>query len=133
MRPTLIALLAVSLFALGCSDSGQSTITVKLSEFKIELSSSVAKTGDVVFNVQNTGVLLHELALLKTDLAPDKLPVLPDGSVDEDKLELMDEIEDIEPTKSPTMTVNLKPGNYVLICNVAGHHAAKMYIGLTVR
>lgn len=134
MRPTFIALLAASLFALGCSESPpQSTITVKISEFKIELSSSIGKAGDVVFDVQNSGALLHEFAILKTDLAVEKLPLAPDGTVDEDKLELMDEIEDIDPTKSGKLTVKLDPGKYVIICNVAGHYASKMFVAFTVR
>ena len=46
--------------------------------------SDSADAGDVKFNVENTGLDdVHEFVVLKTDLDPDALPTLPDGSVDE--------------------------------------------------
>ena len=42
-------------------------------------SSSVAASGDVTFNVKNTGTVDHELIVLKTDTAFDQLPVVDGG------------------------------------------------------
>ena len=45
----------------------------------------------------------------------------------------MNEIEDLEPGKSSTLTINLEPGSYVvLFCNKAGHFKAGMVNQLTV-
>ena len=38
----------------------------------------------------------------------------------------------LEPGRIGWVTTTLAPGNYELICNCAGHHAAGMYAELTV-
>jgi uncharacterized cupredoxin-like copper-binding protein len=75
----------------------------------------------VTFTVNNTGPEdTHEFVVFKTDLAPDALPTAPDGSVDEEGegVQLVDEIEDIAVGDTPTLTVTLDAGSYVLICNI---------------
>jgi uncharacterized cupredoxin-like copper-binding protein len=37
------------------------------------------------------------------------------------------EVSELEPGKSGRLTINLKPGKYLLICNVAGHFVAGMW------
>ena len=69
--------------------------------------------------------------MFKTDLAEDALPV--DGStVTEDTLDLVDEAEDIAPGVGTSLTVDLEPGSYVVICNIEGHYDAGMHAALTV-
>jgi uncharacterized cupredoxin-like copper-binding protein len=36
------------------------------------------------------------------------------------------EVEDIAPGKEKVLEVNLKAGNYLLVCNIPGHYAAGM-------
>jgi uncharacterized cupredoxin-like copper-binding protein len=43
------------------------------------------------------------------------------------------EIAAQKPGRSATRTFRLKPGKYVYICNVAGHHQSGMYGRLVVR
>jgi uncharacterized cupredoxin-like copper-binding protein len=70
---------------------------------------------------------------VKTDLAPDALPMDGDGvRVDEDKLKGMKELGDVHPGKSRSNTLTLKAGKYLLFCNEAGHFKAGMYTTLTV-
>ena len=62
--------------------------------------------------------------MLKTDIAEDQLPTDETGDVDEEGdpgIELVDEIEDIEGGGSWSLTVQLKAGAYVFICNLPGH------------
>ena len=40
---------------------------------------------------------------------------------------------DLAAGATKTLTLNLKPGHYALICNIAGHYMAGMYADLTVR
>jgi len=72
--------------------------------------------------------------VFKTDLAPDALPVDEDGNVDEagEGVELVDEIEDIAPGDTPSLTVNLDAANYVIICNIPGHYAQGMHTPFVV-
>jgi uncharacterized cupredoxin-like copper-binding protein len=51
--------------------------------------------------------------------------VSEDGSVGE--------IAETEPGKTGTHTFKLKAGNYVMICNIAGHYQAGMYGTLVVK
>ena len=64
--------------------------------------------------------LAHEFVVLKTDLAPDALPVDENGAVTEDVdgITLIGEAEDIEVGGTASLDVDLTPGKYVLICNI---------------
>ena len=55
-----------------------------------------------------------------------------DQRVIEDKINSLGETEEMQPGASKTLTLDLKPGTYLLICNVAGHYAAGMWTVLTV-
>ena len=99
----------------------------------IQLDASHVKAGTVTFEVSNapdTG-LTHELVVLKTDLAADKLPV-KNGQVSESRLKKMGEVEDIDPGKNKRLTLKLAPGRYVLICNTPGHYAMGLHTSLLV-
>src|ERR1700676_2563430 len=83
-----------------------------------------------VGSAPDTG-LTHELVVLKTDLAADKLPV-KNGQVSESRLKKMGEVEDIDPGKNKRLTLKLAPGRYVLICNTPGHYAMGLHTSLLV-
>jgi len=55
-----------------------------------------------------------------------------DGIVPEDSLDLIDEQEDIAPSTTATLTVDLEAGSYILMCNVNGHYQQGMHAGFTV-
>jgi len=103
------------------STGGGSSVDVTVQEFAVLPAQDSAPAGDVTFSVTNTGPEdTHEFVVFRTDLAPDALPTAADGSVDEEGegVELVDEIEDIAVGDSPTLTVSLDAGSYVLICNI---------------
>ena len=113
----------------GGSDTGGVSATVK--DFSIDLASSSAPAGSVTFDISNEGPSAHEFVILKTDEAPDALPV-KDNEVEEDKLDVVDEAEDIAPSTTGTLTTDLEAGSYVIICNVTGHYEAGMHSAFTV-
>ena len=144
----MAAVAVLSLVAAGCSDDdgGKSgsdgTVEVTLQEFAVLPSPDSAPAGEVTFDVTNIGPEdVHEFVVFATDLAPDKLPTAPDGSVDEtgEGVELIDEIEDIAVDATPTLTVTLDAGSYVLICNIVEdegadtivHYQQGMRVGFT--
>jgi uncharacterized cupredoxin-like copper-binding protein len=85
----------------------------------------------VTIDAPNEGKVEHELVLFKTDMDPAKLPTEAGGAVDEEKLdkvaEEIGEIADVEPGDSKSGQFDLKPGTYVMFCNLPGHYANGMY------
>ncbi len=98
----------------------------------------------MTFDVTNEGPDdVHEFVVIKTDLAITDLPTDEDGAVDEGGggMEVVDEIEDIPVGETPTLTVELDAGAYVLICNILqeepdgtleAHYSEGMRTGFTV-
>lgn len=135
---SMIAVVAVTLGAAACGGGGG--VKATLSNFKIELGSSTAKSGEVTFDIKNNGPSVHEFVVFKTDLAPDQLPTTEENGVtivDEEGegIEAIDEKEDIADGASTSLTVNLAAGKYVLICNRpqdGGHYEQGMHTAFTV-
>jgi uncharacterized cupredoxin-like copper-binding protein len=156
-----VAIVAGGLVALGCgSDSGTTTaaetnsastpaqsasgegageeaaaaakaITIDMGEYYYRPKNATAKAGSVTISARNIGKLPHELVLARTNVAPSALPTLPDGSVDEEKLEAQGkapgEIPETLGGKTKSGTIKLPAGRYVMYCNIPGHYAAGMY------
>ena len=133
---SMVAVVALGVAAAACGGGGGVKATE--SDFKIELGSSSAKSGEVTFNVENKGPSVHEFVVFKTDLAPDALPTKQDENgieiVDEEGqgVEHIDEIEDIAVGSSQDLKVNLAAGKYVLICNLPAHYKQGMHAAFTV-
>jgi uncharacterized cupredoxin-like copper-binding protein len=100
------------------------------------LSTDHAKAGKVDFEVKNSSTsMVHEFLIWKTDLAFDKFPKDPNNpaKVDEDKLKGVKELSsDLDPGKAGALTMDLKPGRYVVFCNQPGHFDAGMHLVFTV-
>ncbi len=113
----------------GSSDTGGVSATEK--DFSIDLATSSAPAGSVTFNISNEGPSAHEFVIVKTDDAPDALPV-KDNTVEEDKVDVVDEAEDIAPSTTATLTTDLEAGSYVIICNIPTHYGLGMHAAFTV-
>jgi uncharacterized cupredoxin-like copper-binding protein len=110
------------------------SVTAKETEFKIDLGATSAAAGSVTFQITNGGTVVHEFVVLKTDLAADKLPLdTSTGVVSEDTagLTVVDEVEDIAVGATPSLTVDLPAGHYVVICNLPAHYAGGMHTDFT--
>jgi uncharacterized cupredoxin-like copper-binding protein len=105
-----------------------------MESMRMDLSANQIKAGKVTFNVSNTSQnLVHEFVVVKSDKPIESLLYNEDEKeIKEDALEVVNEIEDIEPGKSGTLTVNLESGSYILFCNKAGHFKGGMVNHLTV-
>jgi uncharacterized cupredoxin-like copper-binding protein len=102
----------------------------------LTLSADHAKAGKVEFEVKNSSTsMVHEFLIVKTDMTFDQFPIDPENpaKVDEDKLKGVKELSsDLDPGKSGKLTMDLKPGRYVVFCNQPGHFAAGMHLVFTV-
>jgi uncharacterized cupredoxin-like copper-binding protein len=112
------------------SDAASKSSTVTLSEFKVTPSPKSASHGKITFTVKNSGDMTHELAVVKTTTSASKLPVSGNRASEKGKV---GEAEDIAAGKSKKLTLNLKKGHYVLICNIPGHYKAGMRADFTVK
>jgi copper(I)-binding protein len=102
------------------ADAGvTTTVAVTIEEFTITAAPVTAPAGEVTFEITNHGDYQHEVVVLKTDIAPLSLPIV-DGEVNEDAagIDVIDEIEEIAPEETKSLTVTLGAGKHVLICNL---------------
>ena len=86
----------------------------------------------MTFVVRNNGTVVHEFAVLKTNLAQNLIP--PDPTQPGKVLEpgLVGRVAGLAPGASASLTLNLSAGSYVLICNEPAHYIAGMHTAFTV-
>ncbi len=116
--------------ATGTPAGKASFVAVTQREWAIQPGVAAAPAGQVTFQVTDQGQVTHEFVVLRTDATPQSLQVESDGKAVETGHE--GEVEDVAPGTSKTLTLNLAPGNYVLICNIPGHYQAGMHAAFTV-
>lgn len=131
-----VALLLLALLAGSCAQPAASAppgsqVVAELADYKIIVNVASVKAGAVKIGVRNVATMEHSFQVLKTDLSPDKLPT--DGVTAKAKEDgKVGEIASIPAGKSAAVTIDLTPGKYVFICNVAGHYQLGMRTGFTV-
>ncbi len=111
-------------------------VNVLLDDFRVRQDASVVPAGTVSFRILNQGPTTHEVIVVRTDRASDKLPLQRDGlTVNEDApgVDLLDEAEGLDIDDRRTLVLRLAPGHYVLYCNLEGHYLGGMHEALTVR
>ncbi|MFL6225305.1 MAG: sulfocyanin-like copper-binding protein [Actinomycetes bacterium] len=110
-------------------------VNVLLDDFTLRRDVAVVPAGTVRFRILNEGPTTHELSVIRTDRAPDKLPLQRDGlTINEDApgMHFVNEAEGIEIGDRRTLALRLAAGNYVLYCNMEGHYLGGMHAALTV-
>lgn len=100
----------------------------------LKISKTEVKAGKVTFEVSNTSKdSVHEMVVAAVKGKNGKLPYIGSESrVDEDHIADLGEVSELEPGKSGSLTLDLKPGKYVLFCNVPGHYMDGMWTTITV-
>ena len=123
--------------------NAQSEVSVTLVEYQVKTNVESVPSGTVTFEARNIGGAEHALHVIKTDLAPDALPVNADGSVDEEAagVTMAGHVTGIQPQQEKSLTVELEPGAYVLVCNVVqqtaggesiSHYKQGMHVAFTI-
>ena len=130
------ALLALALLLAACAGPAAeapagSQVVAELADYKVTVNVPSVKAGKIKIGVRNVATMEHSFEVLKTDLPHDKLPV--DGASAKAKEDgKVGEIPSIPAGKSAAVTLDLTPGSYVFICNIAGHYQLGMHTGFTV-
>jgi uncharacterized cupredoxin-like copper-binding protein len=91
--------------------------------------------GKVKFNVTNkSSNVIHEMILAPVaDEAKLLAYIEKENKVDEESSIHLGEVSELDPGKSGTLIIDVKPGKYILYCNLAGHYMAGMWTILEVR
>lgn len=143
-RPTvymLCALLLVATTAAGAAAPAQS-LEIKLQDtstdpslahMRIVLDQTTIKAGRVTLHAENQSKnLVHEVIIARDDGAKELPMDAKHDRVIESRVRRLGEIADLAPGKLGKLTLNLKPGTYVLFCNQPGHYQDRMFTKLTV-
>lgn len=109
---------------------------IVIEDYRIRSSVSMVESGMVTFNIHSKGPSTHEMAVFETTRPPDQLPMGTDGlRIDEDSPLLREagELEQVDIGQTETIALRLRPGRYVLVCNMEGHYLGGMYLPLVVQ
>jgi uncharacterized cupredoxin-like copper-binding protein len=154
VRNVLLAVALVGLALAGCSSDSKSgsststtgvtvattgagtTVNVVVGDTKgldgpmtMTVSPASVPAGKVTFVVKNTGTIEHEMVVLKTDTAFDKLAIDADGKVSEDTS--IGEVAEFAAGTTQSVTLDVTAGQYALVCNIAKHYGMGMRVALT--
>ncbi len=93
------------------------------------VSPGSVAAGKVTFTVSNSGTVIHEMVVLKTDTPFDQIPIVKNKISESSSV---GEVADIGKGKTKSGTFKLKAGSYVLVCNVSKHYGLGMRAAFTV-
>ncbi len=125
----------------GCSTHSSSVATssridVTMHDFGIKVSRHLVRAGKVVLHVTNRGPSTHEINVDLTRYGAGEIPLKRDGltaAEDAKGLKRIDSIEQVNLHHTGDLTVDLRPGRYVLWCNLEGHYLGGMHETFDVR
>lgn len=100
----------------------------------ITIDKAEVPAGKTTFQVTNTSKdIIHEMILSPITSTEQVLPYIQDENrIDEEAAGHLGEVSELGPGASGALTVDLKPGLYLLYCNIPGHYIGGMWTTLTV-
>jgi uncharacterized cupredoxin-like copper-binding protein len=110
------------------ADMSKATMSIKINPVSV-------LHGKVKFYVTNaSSSVIHEMILSPVSDTKKTLPYIDkDNKVDEESSIHLGEVSELDPGKSGSLIVDVKPGKYILYCNLPGHYMAGMWTMLEVR
>lgn len=108
---------------------------MKMAIMGIDVDQASVPAGKVTFEVANASKdIQHEMLISPITGSDVTLPfVAAENRVDEEASGDLGEVSELDPGKSGALTLELKPGLYVLFCNIPGHFMAGMWTTLEVK
>ena len=99
----------------------------------INIDKRVVTAGTVTFEAQNDSKsVVHEMIVSPLKPGQTSMPYDTNTySVKEDEAGHLGEVSELEPGQKGALRINLKPGDYLLYCNIPGHFAGGMWTVLT--
>ena len=101
----------------------------------IDATPNTVKAGEVTFKATNTSKgTVHEMVVAPVKVANKPLPYnKSEERVEEEAAGHLGEVSELEPGQSGALTITMKPGTYILYCNIPGHYMAGMWTLFTVK
>ena len=102
----------------------------------IAVSMDTVKAGEITFEVLNSSKeTIHEMIITRLRDLTMLFPYNSSKSErDEDKMpDILGEVSELDPGKTAALRLDLKPGKYLLFCNVPGHFTSGMWTVFTVQ
>jgi uncharacterized cupredoxin-like copper-binding protein len=110
-----------------------STSDPSIAHMRIVLDHETIKPGRVTLEAENQSKsIVHEVVVVREESGKDLPFDSRQSRVVESKLHRLGEIPDLKPGKTGKLTLNLKPGTYLMLCNEPGHYKDGMVAKLTV-
>jgi uncharacterized cupredoxin-like copper-binding protein len=108
---------------------------MQMAMMSIEVDQVSVPAGKVTFNVTNVSKeTIHEMLISPISGLDVTLPFsAAENRVDEEASGDLGEVSELEPGKSGSLTLELKPGLYVLYCNIPGHFDVGMWKTIEVK
>ncbi len=91
--------------------AGEGEVKIKMTEFKFEPATAEVKAGKVKFELENGGAVEHSFVIVGTDK----------------------KLEAVQPGQSGELEVDLKPGTYLIECDIPGHKEAGMTMTIVAK
>ena len=141
LGPTLAGVVLAALFLSGVpgmasthavqapGSSAASTVTVVMKDRSFKASAQTVSSGKVTFVVRNAGTMEHEFVVLRTDRHHHLLSM---KSQQASEVGAKGEIEEFAAGRTKRLTLTLKPGKYVLLCNLPGHYKRGQFAAFVV-
>lgn len=108
-----------------------SDIGVELGEFFVKADYNKVRSGEVTFEVENSGSTEHELMIASLeDLPQDQIAGMSGDEVHQKVLAAEHGIT--AGSDDATLTASLEPGKYILFCNLPGHFSEGQHTILRV-
>jgi uncharacterized cupredoxin-like copper-binding protein len=112
-------------------------VAVSLDQWSITPQTSTVAAGPVTFDVSNDGSITHEFVVMRTDTPAADFHI---GSFEGEKPRVNEdtvgtnvgETGDMEAATTKSVTIDLKPGHYVFMCNLPAHYGLGMHTDFTV-
>jgi uncharacterized cupredoxin-like copper-binding protein len=112
----------------GASDMSKATMG-------ITVDSNNIKAGEVTFvAVNDSKDFVHEMLIIPVRSVYSPLPyIASENRVDEDAAGSLGEVSELDPGATGALRITVKPGTYILLCNVPGHYAMGMWTTIVVK
>ena len=141
----VLALLAVGLAPVAASAgvpraTAATTVVVTVGDttglagpMTMTVAPDAAPAGKVTFKVTNNGTILHEMVVLKLKAGTTYDQLKVDAKTNRvSEATTVGEVGNVPKGKTKSVTLKLKKGNYVLVCNIAKHYGLGMRAAFTV-
>ncbi len=116
------------------SATGRGGKGARMGPMGITATPDSVPAGEVTFEVVNDSKdIIHEMIVSPVADVNTPLPYDTEMErVDEDAAGHLGEVSELDPGQSGALRLTLKPGQYILFCNIPGHYVLGMWTLLTV-